>query len=73
MREQITPERVCKTLEALSAYQEHLVNDDPFVSAVYRFTHIAQGSCRNLHPDWVDDFLTVEKDMIEAYYTAPKP
>jgi len=68
----ITPERVCKTLEALAAFQDRLADDDPFVSAVYRFTHIAQGGCKNLHPDWVEDFLALEKQMIDDYYTAPK-
>ena len=63
------PERVCLTLEALAAYDDDI--DPPQVNAdlVYRFTHIANGSCD--HADWLAEFEDIELSMRLSYYTSP--
>ena len=57
------PERVCKTLEGIL-----LLTDDEteFGSMVYRFCHIASGTCGNPHKDWLEEFEQVEADIANA-------
>lgn len=62
------PERVCLTLEALAAYDGgdgDRINSDQ----VYRFTHIANGSCD--HADWLAELEDIELSMRLSYYTSP--
>jgi hypothetical protein len=56
-------ERVCKTLEGITMLE---MNEDPFHSMVYRFCHIARGTCKNPHEDWVKEFEQVEAEVNEA-------
>ncbi len=68
---QVTPERVCQLLEWISMHaiggpdgadREYL---DP--SMVYTFTHIARKpECLYVHGDWVDEFLKMEREMLDG-------
>ena len=62
---QTLPERVCLVLECMG-----VDTDEPLDSGiVYRFTHIANGSCH--HPDWLAEFEAVEREVRVSFYTSP--
>lgn len=62
MNEQPTlPERVCKTLEGITALDG---DDTPLAQMVYRFCHIARGKCGNLHKNWVEEFEKMEAAIL---------
>jgi hypothetical protein len=62
------PERVCRVLEAMAA-ETHADECTLDAVMVYRFTHIANGSCH--HPDWLKEFEAAEAEAKLAYYTSP--
>ena len=53
-------ERVCKTLEGITTLTD---DETEFGSMVYKFCHIASGTCGNPHEDWVAEFEKVEADI----------
>jgi hypothetical protein len=62
------PARVCRVLEAMAA-ETHADECTLDAVMVYRFTHIANGSCH--HPDWLKEFEAAEAEAKLAYYTSP--
>ena len=42
------------------------MEDDPFESMVYRFTHVAAERCGNPHLDWVEEFEAKEIEIERA-------
>lgn len=57
-------ERVCKTLEGFCLLE--LKSKEPFEDMVYRWCHIARGTCGNPHEDWLKDFEKAEACINEA-------
>lgn len=66
MPEPITAERVCKVLEGMCLLDIDESDPKGFATAVYCFTHVARGTCKNPHQDWVELFLKTEKEVLDA-------
>ena len=59
---EITSERVCRVLEAMSLLE---VQVDNWSDLVYRFTHLASEKICS-HDGWAKEFFDVEKDVLKA-------
>lgn len=62
--EVITPERVCRVLEAITALEAKPL-EKKFEDLVYCYTHLASEKICS-HPQWAADFLATEKAVLEA-------
>jgi len=57
------PKRVCKTLEGITLLE---MDETPLGSMVYRFCHLANGTCENPHEDWLASFEKTEAEIAAA-------
>ena len=59
-------ERVVRALDEYSVlFDDQTPDGDPFHDMVYKFCHIAAGTCGNKHEDWLAEFEGLEADIAE--------
>lgn len=57
----ITADRILKVIEGILLME---LDETPIMTRIYRFAHL-RSKCKENHPKWVEEFLTVEKYIHE--------